>query len=219
MPTIAIIDDRRNLRKSLKTALDLELEDINGEWSSIDLAPLKSMNEYPLWIHKKDVAAILLDEKLAEKIEAKKSNIKYFGHDFVDYIRKYYPSLPIYFVTSYATDPELVKRAKDVEYILSREAFSKDSKEWVTRILRSTNRFIDSVKDELDTLSELSKKIAIGKAKRFEIKKANAIRLKINCAFLSDVFVKRSKLISDLEKELDKLGSIYEKIKKHKDVK
>ena len=213
MPTIGIIDDRPDLRVTLKRSLDLELLD---EWSSIDEDPLSKLEDYPSWLTENEVCVLLLDEKLHEQ-----APVDYNGHDVVDFLRKHLPTLPIFVITAYPENEDLLKSFKDVEGIIPRTKFSKDASEYVSRITRSAQRFLESFQSELTQLAEISERIAQGKAKKKDKENAEAIQNKISLAFPYEALESRSELLGELEsklKDLEKMrkdiGNYLEKVKK-----
>lgn len=210
MPNIVIIDDRKDHRETLKAILDVQL--IEG-WKSIDINPLPTLEDYPSWIAENDISVILLDERLDEQIEAKTAD--YRGHDFVDFIRGGFPTLPIYVITSYPNDDDLKKRFRDVEEILPRSKFSERAEDYVPRIIRAGQKFLETYQKELAELSDKANKIAKGEATKEDIEKAKAIRLKIGCAFPSATYSEHSELLAKLDKKLKELEKLKEEVKKH----
>ena len=212
MPNIVIIDDRKDHRETLKAILDLQL--IEG-WKSIDINPLPSLEDYPSWITENEISVILLDERLDEQIETKTEIADYRGHDLVDFIRERFPTLPIYVITSYPNDDDLKERFKDVEGILPRREFSGKAEDYVPRIIRAGQKFLETFQEELAELSDKTTKIAKGEATKEDIEKAKAIRSKIGCAFPSATYSEHSKLLTTLDKKLKELEKLKEEVKKH----
>jgi hypothetical protein len=184
-------------------------------WKCLDVHPLEKMNEYPSWITEQDVAVMLLDERLHEQKTIGKPYVDYNGHDLVDYIRKRFKTLPIFVITSFSDDDELVDKFSDVEAIIPREVFTDKPKEYVPRFLRAGQKFIDTFQGELSELSERAKKIALGRAKRADVKRANAIRESLNLAFPLEAFRTRDEWLAEMEKNLKDLKKIASTAKRH----
>ena len=60
MPSIAVIDDRKDARDTMKTNLDLAL---SGDWTSIDIEPFVNIENYLSLIVENNIVAFLLDER------------------------------------------------------------------------------------------------------------------------------------------------------------
>lgn len=212
MPTIAIIDDRRELRQTLKNSIDNELI---KKWHSIDIHPLPALIDYYSWIIENEIAVILLDERLHERTDTHIMYVNYNGHDLVDYIRQTIPTLPIFIITSYPQDNELLKKFKDVEEIIKRDDFCIKADAYVPRILRSAQKFLETFEDELNELAKKAEKIAKGTATQRDIQTINAIRAKIGLVFPSEVFVQNNEIMLKIEKKIEKLKKAKRSIEKH----
>lgn len=212
MPNIAIIDDRKEHRETLKAILDTQL--IEG-WISIDISPLSRLEDYPSWITENEVSVILLDERLDEQIEAETVIADYRGHDLIDFVRGRFPTLPIYVITSYPNDDDLKERFKDVEEILPRDKFSEKAEDYVPRILRAGQKFLETFQEELAELSDKASKIAKGEATKEDIEKAKAIRTKIGCIFPSAIFGEHSQLLVTVDEKLKELEKLKAEVNKY----
>jgi len=212
MPNIVIIDDRKEHRETLKAILDLQL--IEG-WKSIDISPLPSLEDYPSWITENEISVILLDERLDEQVEAETVIADYRGHNLIDFVRGRFPTLPIYVITSYPNDDDLKERFKDVEGILPRREFSEKAEDYVPRILRAGQKFLETFQEELAELSDKANKIAKGEATKEDIEKAKAISSKIGCIFPSATYGEHSQLLTTLDKKLKELEKLKEEVNKY----
>lgn len=211
MPTIAIIDDRKDHRSTIKRLVDTELL---GDWDSSEVAPLPDLEDYPSWLTENEVAVILLDERLNEQKTKGKALPNYEGHHLVEFIRQHLPTLPIFVITSYPDDQELKKKFKDVEEIIVRQEFAKKADEYVPRFLRSGQRYLEAFHKELRELSDSADKIARGKATKGDIEKVKAIQAKIGMIFPCDSLKSRCEWTDELESNLKKLEKLSIDIKK-----
>lgn len=212
MPNIAIIDDRKEPRGTLKAILDSHLIE---HWESIDISPLQTLKEYPSWITENEISVILLDERLNEQIEDKAEIVDYRGHDLIDFIRKIFPTLPIYVITSFKDDEDLKERFKDVEGILPRSEFSEKAEDYIPRIIRAGQKFLETFQGELAELSDKANKIAKGEATEKDIEKAKALRSKIGCAFPSATYSEHNQLLIALDKKIKELDKLKIEVKKY----
>lgn len=215
MPVIGIVDDRDDARDTLKERIGLELAD---EWSCIDIPPFADINDYPGWIHYEEIAVLIIDEKLNEEPTKGNINVDYYGHDLVSFLRTQMPTLPIFVVTSYESDEELLKRYADVEGIFKREVFIKDAEKEVPRLLRVAQKYLEAHEKELAILGELSEKAAKGKITDKEKARLKAVQEKIGLAFnyisdRSDWAATLDSEISEIEKLIGKIDSFIKKSK------
>jgi CheY-like chemotaxis protein len=207
MPSIAIIDDRSDQRDTIKNLI--ELSDI-GSWEVISEEPLTELEDYISWIIENDISVILLDEKLNET----DTRVGYNGHELVDLIRSRIPTLPIFVITSFKDDEEVLSRFKEVEAIIERqEEFIHDPEKFIPRFIRSGQKFTEANLEELDRLSTIAKRIVTQEASPEEIKEAEAVKQKLSIAFDIKQLTHRSELINNLEAELEELNSLKDKIK------
>lgn len=214
MPTVAIIDDREDMRKTIKRLVDSELE---GEWNSVEVDPLPNLEDYPSWIMEDEVCVILLDERLNEQKPKKKNTSYYEGHTLVEFIRKHLPTFPIFVITSYPEDEELKKKFKDVEEIIVRHQFAERANEYVPRFLRSGQRYLEAFHNELTELAENADKIAKGTATQQDIERVKAIQAKIGMLFPWDTIKTRCEWADELETRLKTFEKLSTKIKKFLD--
>ena len=209
MPSIAVIDDRKDARDTMKINLDIALP---GNWTSIDIEPFKNIEDYPSWIIENEIVAFLLDERLHEQSVMHQNQISYSGHDLVDFIRKHFSTFPIFIVTAYPDDPELLDRFKDVEDIIERTKFNENYADYVPRVIRSAQKYLDTFENELSELSKIAAKIAHGKYDDSERNRLKAIQAKIGFAFPTETFIHRSELLDKCEKILKQLEDFKKRI-------
>jgi len=209
--TIGIIDDRDDQRETLKTNLELS---IPKNWEVIDTQPLQSVRDYPCWITENDVALILLDERLNEQ-GRKGRYASYKGHELVDFIRKSFPTFPIFVITAYPKDPDLIERFKDVEEIIDRTEFYKKKDGYVPRFLRAAQKFVEAHHAELEKLSELAEKIAKGNASKNELSDMKAIQGKFGLIFVPEIVEERESWISKFNEKISGLEKLETEIEKY----
>lgn len=216
MPAIGIIDDRKDIRETLRMSVNLEL---NAPWKTLDIHPLKSLEEYLSWITENEIAVMLLDERLHEQGLKGKNSVNYDGHDLVDYLRKRFKTLPIFVITAFSDDEDLQQRFGEVEGIISRQEFTEKAKVFVARFIRAGQKFVETFEAELQELSEKAQKIAQGKATKSDKQRAMAIREKMNMAFPLEEYTDRNEWLVKFEnklKELEKATSRASKYIKRK---
>jgi hypothetical protein len=213
MPTIGVIDDRRKARRTLTLALRTALP---KGWDYIDSDPLPELEEYPSWITENDVVALILDERLHEQkpdvAPQVKLHVAYKGHDLVEFLRKRFPTLPIYIVTSFPNDGPVLEKFGDVEDIVRRDPFIIDIEAWVSKITRASQKFYETIQEQLAELSDLSLKVATGTATRKELNRVKALQNSLQTPFLAEQTVDRSAWLAKLQDKLGQFSQLQQEI-------
>jgi len=182
MNRIGIIDDQKDQRKTLKLALESYLERVESDLEVIDIFPFvtESFDEYFSWIEDENIKCLIFDEMMHNDSEGEKGPVGYKGNELVEIIRARVKDIPIYVVTSSANSEELLKKFSEFEDIIDREDFINEGDKFVNRIVRASQRFLESNKNELEELQYLSEKVAIGKANESELKRLKALQVKLH---------------------------------------
>lgn len=206
MPIIGIIDDRDDVRTIMIDSVRLALPD---GWEAIDISPFSSLDTYPSWISQEEIAVLIIDERLNEVASASGA-VHYEGHDLVDYMRLHIPEFPIFVVTSYKEDAhELEERFKDVEDIITRNQFYERSGDYISRIIRAGQRYLQAFEHELAELADFAKKSAAGEAVSSEEReRAKAIQTKIETAFPIENIASRGEWLSQMEQLITELEAL-----------
>ncbi|VAW35541.1 hypothetical protein MNBD_CHLOROFLEXI01-3445 [hydrothermal vent metagenome] len=206
MSVIGIVDDRDDVRAIMLDNVRLALPD---GWEAIDISPWNSLDNYPSWISQEEIVALIIDERLNEVANASGA-VDYEGHDLVDYMRQHMPEFPIFVVTSYKEDAlELGERFKDVEDIIERNQFYERSSDYIPRIIRAGQRYLQTFERELAELGDFAKKSAIGEdSSTEEHERAKAIQTKIETAFPIENIASRGELLSQMEQLIAELETL-----------
>lgn len=214
MPTIAIIDDKKDARTTRERLLEPHVARASKDWGILAAAPFTKANLYPSWIADNDIAAMLIDQKLDdEPPPGQKHSVDYTGTSLVKYLRQHAIDIPIYLVTSFAGPTSKTDNAM-FEEVLSKEIFDQSLEVVVTRIIRAGGQYWKKNQDQLSMLSDLSEKIVDGKASKADIKKAKAIREQLALAFDPTDLESRSHLIESLEQAIGGLENSAAQLKK-----
>jgi len=209
MPNIAIVDDRRDFRRTLKHKIELSLRKLNQSiWSVIDIDPFPIIGDYVSWIQDNDIAILILDEKLQEV--ATGSKVDYSGSLLIEKIRETLKEFPVFAITSYPNEPDLQSKFPLFDEILERDAFFNKSDEYISRFLRAGQRFLITHYEQLKRLSELSEKIALGTSSNEE--KNELKLLQILMALPYSHLPTREQWLKEYEDKLNELDAISLKI-------
>lgn len=201
MPTIAIIDDRREARE---TVAGLFHECVPDAVNVIDEQPLASLDSYPSWLREHNVSVLVIDERLHEQApENGGVHVSYNGHDLVEYLRRRIPEFPIFVITSYATDEELVKRFGAVEDIIDRTDFGDNADAFAGRVTRAAQRYHNTFSRQLTEIAELATKVAADSATEAEMNRLRALQVEIGLSFPAEAYASRSKWIKEAERKIE----------------
>lgn len=213
MTTIGVIDDRDELRALLSKTIKLNLP---NDWLVYDSRPLHELDQYPSWISANKVCALVLDEKLNEASSDDEGAVAYCGHDLVDFIRRRIPTLPIFVVTSYESDSDLQDRFKDVEDIISRTDFGRKSEDYVARMVRASQQYLETFETELAQLAAFAFKSATGDLlSDAEKTQALAIQQKIATAFSVASIDNKSQWLNAMHDTLEELEGLKQDMEKY----
>lgn len=221
MPVLGIIDDRKDIRDTLVRRIKNNIEKLVEAWEVIGISPFIKMSDYVNWIDSEDIAVIILDQRLTETADSGKEHVSYNGHQLVSYLRQTYKEIPIYMITTFKEDDkrEIESKFKEFDDILSRDEFNKKASEYVSRFIRSGQKYIETQKERLSLLSTISEKIAKGEATEDEVKQAKAIQKELEIPVIIESLTERKDWLTNIDdkvKELEKLNKEIEEIIKKK---
>ena len=212
---IAIIDDRPDVRQRLLKGVSRYFEEHNINLDIKDYSPFQNIEDYPEWIVHNKIVLLIVDERLKEQPIAKDLYSTYDGHELVSTIRKYNKELPIYIITTHSEDEQLTDNLGDYNDIIDREKFEHDSNQYMKRIFRSTQSYIENFEKEFLRLSELSKKYATNSISGEEKDELQALQAKLEIPLSSFSRINRTEWLNEMEGEVAKLQELESRIKKY----
>ena len=206
MLTIGLVDDRDVDRGMIVDAF--RLQDNSDKWEIVDIKPFLDINQYPSWISQNKICVLIVDERLDEELFENGMAVSYKGHLLIDYIRSRFKTIPVFVITNYPSDDSLSERFKDVEGIINRTDFSTNKKDYIPRIIRSAQQYLDMFQEELKELADYAYKIAIGeRISEKECEHIDAIKFKLNSPYMicenndiSQWLEKANELLAGIEK-------------------
>lgn len=212
MAVIGIIDDREDIRTTLKRKIDLSIKKQNLPWITLDISPFAEMKHYISWLKENEVSVLILDERLQEGSHTAE-NVTYNGSKLIEFIRESLPEFPVFAITNYPKDPDLQQKFPLFDEILGRDEFFKKADEYTIRFTRAGQRFLDTYNSQLTRVSELSKKIALGTADENDLKELEALQEYLNIPFASLIFTNREEWLKLYEEKMKELSDISKNIK------
>jgi DNA-binding NarL/FixJ family response regulator len=214
MLTVAIIDDREDLRTRLKKLVRRHLDDNGVQWEIEGFAPLQNIEDYPNWIAENKIVLLIVDEKLREEPNDG-ALVNYNGHELINIVRKRNKQLPIYVITSHAENEALDEHMAEFEDVVARDTFHENTSKFIKRFIRATQSYLDNYQNEYARLAELSEKSALDKASEEEIKELKALQVKLQIPLSSYIIDDRINWIREIEESTKELDQLYEDCKKH----
>lgn len=158
---LLIVDDREDVREGLRETISLAPE--GGELEFELEFPFDSVDDYAPYIVENEIDVLVLDERLSEQANRQSGrHVSYLGHDVLDGLRARLPDFPVYVVTTYPHDTDLVSNSSEVEDVIDRTDFNRSTEKYVSRIQRAASRYLQSKRVALGSLDRLSIKAARG---------------------------------------------------------
>ena len=215
MITIGIMDDKKERKDSFKDAIELYLKKSKREGVEvIDCEPLEHKEDYITWINQNDIAALIIDEKLAEvPLEATGKSCGYEGHDMAETLRTYESTIPIHVVTSAKNYDELEENRELFENVLPRADFLKDRDTWTEIFIRSGQQYYKEREKLFLRIAELSKLIVNKTATEENINELMALQQFFQIPLYNEEMMKREDLISEFRSDLENLERLNNEAK------
>ena len=206
MPKITIVDDRKDFRTTLKRKIEaFFIKSKLKDWDVMDISPLQNKSEYFTWLLENDVVVLILDERLQENIEESES-VNYKGSELIEEIRRHLKEFPVYAITNYSRDPDLQSKFPLFDEILDRDSFYSKADEYITRFIRSGQRYIQSHNKILTRISELSQKLAVGDATNEETLELRGLQEGLNLSSVE--IIDREAWLHKYQEKLDELDKL-----------
>jgi hypothetical protein len=211
MAMIAIIDDNREQSDTVKINFELALKDLGSTLQVTTSFPLMDPKDYFNYIQANDIVVLILDEKLNDQAFDGSGPVDYKGTDLITILRERLKALPVFVITAFADESELVEKYGEFEEIIRREDFYAHTDKYVKRILRASNHFLNENQKELSTFTDLAAKISGGEATGDDIESFKALQTKLELPYagLDD----RSAWLEEYENQLASLRKINDLLK------
>lgn len=182
MAVIAIIDDNLDQSGTLKKLLEHFLQKFGSDLTVITQFPFQKIEDYFDFIERNEICVLILDERLNDQSSEDSGPVDYKGNELVVELRKRLKDFPIFMVTTYAPDDDLLAKFNQFEYILTRQEITEDEgggNRFVPIIIRSAQRFLDSNNKELGEFNELTKRVASGENNPDLLDRLKALQTKL----------------------------------------
>lgn len=212
METIAVVDDRAKMRRTVVGLIRRGLKKLGVEWEVIESGPLPSIADYAEWVQDNEVLVLVLDEKLNEEV-AGTDGIDYSGHQVAEVLRRKLPDLPQLIVTAVADSDDL-EGASQLDAVVARNEFQKHPHTYVERMVRMGKSYSKRYSEELADLTMLSEKLASGPLTDEERERLNSLRGKVQSSFETEGMLGLSSWIESAREVEVKLLTALEEIQR-----
>ncbi len=212
MGTVAIIDDRKDVRERLTKRIARHLREEGVEWKTISIDPLPTYTDYQKWLVNEKIIVLLVDERLNEEPLSDSTYCNHTGHDLVKEIRKTNKQLPIFMITAHADDEQIEEMKGEFDDVISRTSFEEmsSSRQYVKRFVRSTQSYLSNFQKEYERLAQLSASVALENATEDEINELKALQTKLELPLSAFISKDRTDWLAELDqksKEIEELAS------------
>lgn len=212
MPNIAIVDDNLDQSKTLAVYLQANFEKYKSTFNVITQFPFQDPESYFDFILNNDICLLILDERLNDQSTANEGPVSYKGNELIVVLRKRLKDFPIFMITTYDSDPEVLEKQGEFENIISRHSIYDENEAslYIPRIIRAAARYLDSNVNELNEFSKLTRGSASGSLNDQEKKRLEALKIKLELP-LSD-FNERETWLKEYEEMIKELKKLKETI-------
>lgn len=201
---IGLIDDNDDTRDSVKRTLVEELPD---GWDVISSPPKPRLSQTLAWVRDSEISVLLLDERLNQTM-----NVPYSGHEVAAALRQQRPEFPVFVVTAYPNEDDLVGAENHLDGIVSRLSISARPEVYVPRFVRAGVRFIEQHEADLAKLSALSMKIAQGTASAADKRKVAALQAGLQLRFFSQDETTMAAAVDELEATMEQAETLQQQL-------
>lgn len=163
MPTIAILDDRKNDRETITRVVVSTLKKIKqtDDWNVVSDEPPAKERDVIHWLDENDATVLVSDWKLNEGAKSQRV-VNYEADSLIKEIRAKRPTFPIFVITGF--ENEARAHLKEVENIFSRKEFTKNADNVVPQMIRAGRRRYEEQRGLLTRMDSLARKVAVGSA-------------------------------------------------------
>lgn len=209
MKTLVLVDDDAEQRATIE-GLFTELIDPSFLVRAIE--PLPHIEDYSSFVSEEGVVGLVLDQRLRERqSQVSGRSVNYSGHQVVVALKPIFPELPIWILTSHATDDDVVATISRVRKVVPRREFTrspKASKAFVGHIQSDANRYSIDRSTIIAELGALSEKMASGEATAQEQTRAKEIQTRMNFGLVVESISTQSAWLSQIDKEVKELQAL-----------
>jgi len=198
--TVGIIDDDASYVRSTAR----RLKDFLPEgWLVVVDTPLANLDEYPEWLENHDVVALLVDQKLRDKVPG----CTYEGHNLIQHLHNSNIRVPVFFFT--AIIDETVENNEKFVFQVIKKSDTGDNVIWervVDRIVIAGRLYHHGKAEVNSTIAAIATKAAAGTASVDEIEQAGQLAQSLYGISMINVDNERAKWIErgrELATEID----------------
>ena len=175
MPSIAILDDRKDDRETIERAVRSTLKRLNEKhlWGVVSEEPPSKEHDVLHWLDENDATVLITDWRLNEGAKSKRV-VNYEAARLIDEIRAKRPTFPIFVITGFESEARV--HLKEVENIFGRQHFVKNADTIVPQMLRAGRRRYDEQRVLLARMDSLARRVAGGQASAKDRKELSGLQ-------------------------------------------
>jgi hypothetical protein len=173
--------------------------------------PFEKIEQYFAFITENEVCALILDERLNDQSGPTSGPVNYKGNELVSELRVRLKDFPIFMVTTYTPDDDLLAKFNQFEYIITRGEMSEDGgQKYVPIFIRSAQRYLDSNNAELSEFNDLTKRIAAGEKEPKLLDRLKALQVKLELPTVG--FNDRNAWLDEYETHIQQLEALKKEL-------
>ncbi|MDX1960954.1 MAG: hypothetical protein SFU98_20460 [Leptospiraceae bacterium] len=185
--------------------IELEKREITN-WDVICIKPFSDKKDYVNWIKENDIATLILDERLNEK----DIGVNYKGSQIISYLRENFKELPIYSFSAFADeDKDIITNATLFESVVDKDNFVEN---YFERSLRAAQRYWNTYQKELNSISNISKKLALGNASEKEVAELKSLQTKLMIPGITEQIINKTEWLEKFEENINKFEDVTKKL-------
>ncbi len=205
-----IVDDNHEQAETVQTNIEIELAKTKLPFHVNIIFPYENTEEYFAYFSANDVCVLIIDEKLNAKPNKEGVSVDYMGHDLVSVIRGRHKDLPIYTITGYSTDAEVLNKFSEYEYIIGRKEFYAHADKYVPLMVRAATKFVDRFSSALGELTQIAQEIAAGESSPEKLERLQALQLSVELPIIG--YDDRKKWLEEYESHIAELEELREEL-------
>lgn len=209
MPSIAILDDRKDDRETIQRVVTSTLKSMKetNRWTVVSDEPPSSERDVLQWLDEHDASVLMTDWKLNEGAKGTRV-VNYEADRLIQEIRSKRPTYPIFVITGFETEAR--GHLKDVENIFSRQHFTRNAAALVPQMIRAGLRRHEEQRDLLTKMDHLARLVASGQAN----KKDRSELKSLQGYFQADLpsILSLDTVLDELEQAMTKANTLRKKV-------
>jgi len=211
MPSIAIVDDRKDDRETITRVVTSTLRKMKElhDWGVVSDEPPSRERDVIHWLDENDATVLVSDWKLNEGANSQRV-VTYEADRLIKEIRDKRPTFPIFVITGFESEARAY--LKEVENIFSRQEFTRNADQLVPQMIRAGTRRYDEQRNLLSRMDTLARKVAAGSGS----KKTKAELKSLQGYFQAELptYINLDEVVKEFESAKNRANALREKVQR-----